>query len=171
MTAELFLGGWDLGGWDRVLLPGLTAALVSFVLILWNEWRTRRRKHAAFWHAINAELKFSGGLAESVFAEPVVEAPLYRLPRSAFETCYPQLLADGALSAAEKQGSYDILQRGRNAKPRPSTWRRILRTQWSATSNIGVTASRQSVLRQTGLCIRRLLPPLLNTSSNGVQML
>jgi hypothetical protein len=103
MTAELFLGGWDLAGWDRVLLPGLTAALVSFVLILWNEWRTRRRKHAAFWHAINAELKFSGGLAESVFAEPVVEAPLYRLPRSAFETCYPQLLADGALSAAENR--------------------------------------------------------------------
>jgi hypothetical protein len=103
MTAELFLGGWDLGGWDRVLLPGLTAALVSFVLILWNQWRTRRRKHAAFWYAINAELKFSGGLAESVFAEPVVEAPLYRLPRSAFETCYPQLLADGALSAAENR--------------------------------------------------------------------
>ena len=38
MTAELFLGGWDLGDWDRVLLPGLTAALVSFVLILWTEW-------------------------------------------------------------------------------------------------------------------------------------
>jgi hypothetical protein len=33
----------------------------------------------------------------------VVEAPLYRLPRSAFETCYPQLLADSAISAAESR--------------------------------------------------------------------
>jgi hypothetical protein len=30
-------------------------------------------------------------------------APLYRLPRSAFEKCYPELLADGALREGESK--------------------------------------------------------------------
>jgi hypothetical protein len=76
-----------------------TAAILYIVF----DYLKSRKKDAALWHAINAELKFSGGLAASVFAEPVIEVPLYRLPSSAFETCYPQLLADGAMSAAESR--------------------------------------------------------------------
>jgi hypothetical protein len=79
----------------------IIGVLLGFFLLLTKEWFARWKKHAAFWQAINAELKYSGGLAANVFGEPIVEAPLYRLPRSAFETCYPQLLADGAISAAE----------------------------------------------------------------------
>jgi hypothetical protein len=76
-----------------------TAAILYIVL----DYLKSRKNDAALWHAMNAELKFSGGLAESVSPEPVAEVPLYRLPRSAFETCYPRLLADGAMSAAESR--------------------------------------------------------------------
>jgi hypothetical protein len=81
---------------------GLIGVALGFALSQGVEWVKRRKRHDAFWHAINAELKFSGGLAE-VFLDDTVLAPLYRLPRSAFETCYPQLLADGAISAAESR--------------------------------------------------------------------
>ncbi len=95
MTAEPSF----LGGWDRVL-SGAIGVLLGFGLAQAKEWLTRRRKHAAFWHAINAELEFSGGKAAS-FSTENVEAPLYRLPKSSYESCYPQLLADGALTRAE----------------------------------------------------------------------
>src|SRR5262249_54091045 len=84
-----------------------TAAILYIVL----DYLKSRKNDAALWHAINAELKFSGGLAESVSPEPVAEVPLYRLPRSAFKTCTPRFLADGASSAA-KSGVFMTFSNG-----------------------------------------------------------
>src|SRR5262245_18970313 len=53
-----------------------TAAMLYVAL----DYLKSRQYDAALWHAINAELKFSGGLAEIVSPEPVAEVPLYRLP-------------------------------------------------------------------------------------------
>jgi len=96
MTAEPSF----LGGWDRILLSSVAASLVTFVLIWLKEWLTRRKKHDAFWHAINAELMSASELV-GTFINDNVAAPLYRLPRSVFDTCYLQLLADGAISPDE----------------------------------------------------------------------
>ena len=80
----------------------IIGVLLGFFLLLAKERSARWKKHTAFWQAINAELKYSGDLAEVFLTDPV-QAPLYRLPKSAFETCYPQLLADGGISAAESR--------------------------------------------------------------------
>ena len=88
-----------LGGWDRAL-SGAVGVLLGFGLSQAKDWWTRRRKHAAYWRAIDAEVQFARGRAESVLNDRV-GAPLYRLPRTAFNSCYPELLADGAISAAQ----------------------------------------------------------------------
>jgi hypothetical protein len=93
-----FFAGWDLSEGQY----GLIGVMLGFLLSQGVEWIRRRKRHNAFWHAINAELIYSGELAEVFLTDPV-QAPLYRLPRSAFETCYPQLLADGAISEAESR--------------------------------------------------------------------
>jgi hypothetical protein len=68
MTVEpSFFGPWP------PVVPGVftvIGVLLGFGLGQVKEWCARRKRHAAFWQAINAELKFSGGLAASVFAEP-----------------------------------------------------------------------------------------------------
>lgn len=74
--------------------------MLGFVLLLLKDWWTRRRKHKAYWHALKAELEFARGLADTFLSDRVA-APLYRLPRDAFDSCYPELLADGAVSEAE----------------------------------------------------------------------
>jgi hypothetical protein len=84
------------------VISGAVGALIAFVLIVARDWWSRRKKHAAFWHAINAELTFCGGMLLD-FTKHKVSAPLYRLPRSAFEKCYPELLADGALYEDESK--------------------------------------------------------------------
>jgi hypothetical protein len=87
-------------GWGYVFAGGGVGAALGFVLGQFKDSWMRRRKQKAYWHALNAELKFASGLAQRLLNDPV-KAPLYRLPREAFESCYPELLADGAVSAPE----------------------------------------------------------------------
>lgn len=87
-------------GWGNAFAGGGVGALLTGILAWLRESRIRRRKHKAYWHALNAELEFARGLAQT-FLDGNTAAPLYRLPRDAFESCYPQLLADGAVSATE----------------------------------------------------------------------
>lgn len=78
------------------------AAVGVIVGFLLNELRSfllRRRKHSAYWTALYTEIEYARGRAQ-MYLDDNIMAPLYRLPTSAFETCYPELLADGVLTEA-----------------------------------------------------------------------
>ena len=74
--------------------------VVGFALNELRSFLMRRRKHSAYWTALYAEIEYARGRAQ-MYIDDCVMAPLYRLPTNAFETCYPELLADGALAEAE----------------------------------------------------------------------
>ena len=58
------------------------------------------------------------------FINDNVEAPLYRLPRSVFDTCHLQLLADGAISPDEIKtltGYFNEIETLNRANPKEYT--------------------------------------------------
>ena len=65
------------------------------------QWWFRRRKLIGHWVALDAEAKFSKGLAETFLADRYA-APLYRLPLSAYQFGIPVLLADGGFQANQE---------------------------------------------------------------------
>jgi hypothetical protein len=62
-----FFAGWDLSEGQY----GLIGVMLGFLLSQGVEWIRRRKRHNAFWHAINAELIYSGELAEVFLTDPV----------------------------------------------------------------------------------------------------
>jgi hypothetical protein len=81
-------------------LTTLGAVVLGFLLGLVPPWLARRRKLKTHWHAIRAELERCKEKAE-IFLKDRVAAPLYRLPVSAFNTSFPILLSEGALTESE----------------------------------------------------------------------
>ena len=74
--------------------------LLGFVLAQLPQWIDRRRRLRTHWSAVRAELKLCREKAET-FLQDAVRSPLYRLPLLAYETSFPVLLAEGALSEAD----------------------------------------------------------------------
>lgn len=82
------------------LFYGAIGTVIGFTL---NEVRSlwlKRRKHLAYWAALNAEIEYARGRAQMYIDDKII-APLYRLPTKAFDKCFGELLADGALTEAE----------------------------------------------------------------------
>jgi hypothetical protein len=86
-------------GWERVLFAAI-GVVVGFLLNEGKNLFARRRKHRAYWAALCTEVEYVRGRAH-MYVNDNVMAPLYRLPTQAFESCYPELLADGAVTPAE----------------------------------------------------------------------
>lgn len=89
----------SLSGWERILFAAI-GVVVGFLLNELKGLWTRRRKHRAYWAALQTEVEYARGRAQ-MYVDDLIMAPLYRLPTQAFATCYPELLADGAVSEAE----------------------------------------------------------------------
>lgn len=89
----------SLSGWERVLFAAI-GVVVGFLLNEIKGLWTRNRKHRAYWAALQTEVEYARGRAQ-MYIDDNIMAPLYRLPTRAFNACYPELLADGALSEAE----------------------------------------------------------------------
>jgi hypothetical protein len=65
-------------------------------------WFVRKRRLKTHWRALRAEILQCSEKAETIFAsQPPVMAPLYRLPLMTYQTSFPVLLADGAVSEPE----------------------------------------------------------------------
>ena len=78
----------------------LVGAVVGFGLGRWGLARDRRRRLKGNREALRAEVDLCAEFAERYLADKVL-APLYRLPSSAFEKAFPNLLADAALSRSQ----------------------------------------------------------------------
>ena len=71
--------------------------LFGFALGLLPAWFDRKRKLRTHWGAVRAELDLCRERAWALLNDSV-QSPLYRLPLAAYETSFPILLAEGALS-------------------------------------------------------------------------
>lgn len=76
--------------------------LLGMLVGLLPPWFTRQRRLKTHWSALRAEVVVCSERAITIFAgEPLVMAPLYRLPLLIYQTSFPILLGDGAVSEAE----------------------------------------------------------------------
>jgi len=90
--------------------PGTKEALlivIGFVLGFLPSWLDRKRRLRTHLQAIRAEMHLARERAVMLLKDNVM-APLYRLPVSAYQTSFPSLLAEGALSesASLSLGNY-----------------------------------------------------------------
>lgn len=80
---------------------------VAFVFLgmligLLPPWFIRKRRLRTHWRALRAEIVQCNEKATTIFtSEPLIMAPLYRLPLMTYQTSFPILLADGAVSESE----------------------------------------------------------------------
>jgi hypothetical protein len=79
------------------------AILVLGILLgLVPGWLAKKRRLRTHWRALRAEMIQCSENALSVFdSQPLVMAPLYRLPLMAYQASFPVLLMDGAVSETE----------------------------------------------------------------------
>jgi hypothetical protein len=89
----------SMNGWERLLF-GAIGVVVGFLLNEGKNLFVRRRKHRAYWAALWTEVEYARGRSH-MYVNDKIMAPLYRLPIKAFESCYPELLADGVVTQAE----------------------------------------------------------------------
>lgn len=82
------------------MLQEIGFLLLGFVLGHIPGWLDRRRKLKTHWCAIRAEMEMCKERAE-IFLRDKTQSPLYRFPIVAFETSYPILLAEGAVTETE----------------------------------------------------------------------
>jgi hypothetical protein len=78
----------------------LAIATFGFLLGLVPIWFQRKRRLKTHWCALRAEIGQCEEQANTLLTDDV-ESPLYRLPLIAYQTSYPILLADGAVSEEE----------------------------------------------------------------------
>jgi len=71
--------------------------MLGFVLGWVPTWLDRKRRLKTHWSVIRAEIDLCCERA-STLLDDAVQSPLYRLPSKAYETSFPVLLAEGALS-------------------------------------------------------------------------
>lgn len=78
----------------------IALVVLGFILSFIPSWLNRRRRLKTHWHAIRAEMTLCEEKAQT-FRRDSIRAPLYRLPIVAFNTSFPILLADGAVTEEE----------------------------------------------------------------------
>jgi hypothetical protein len=78
----------------------LVLLVVGFVLGHVPRWLDRKRELRTHWRAIHAEMILLKEKLETLLKDKV-RAPLYRLPVVAYETSFPILLAEGAVTEEE----------------------------------------------------------------------
>ncbi|MFH0344169.1 MAG: hypothetical protein ACHBNF_19070 [Chromatiales bacterium] len=78
----------------------LVLLVVGFALGHVPGWLDRKRKLRTHWRAIDAEMVLLKEKSETLLKDEV-RAPLYRLPVVAYETSFPILLAEGAVTEEE----------------------------------------------------------------------
>jgi len=65
-------------------------------------WFIKKRRLKTHWCAVRAEIIQCNEKATTIFtSEPLVMAPLYRLPLMTYQASFPVLLGDGAVSESE----------------------------------------------------------------------
>ncbi|MGH9426890.1 MAG: hypothetical protein ACRD2L_11390 [Terriglobia bacterium] len=74
--------------------------LFGFVLAHVPIWLDRKRRLKTHWSVIRGEIELCRERASSLISDSI-QSPLYRLPLSAYETSFPVLLSEGALSEGE----------------------------------------------------------------------
>ena len=74
--------------------------LFGFVLGFIPTWLDRKRRLKTHWSVIRAEIELCREKAVALLND-AIQSPLYRLPSSAYETSFPVLLTEGALSESE----------------------------------------------------------------------
>lgn len=79
---------------------GLIGVLVGFALTTVRDWLTRRHRQRAHFEALLAEMQFCAEQA-AMFLQHGITAPVYRLPTSSYQSAFPALLSDGAISGAD----------------------------------------------------------------------
>jgi hypothetical protein len=79
--------------------------VIGFILGQVPGWFDRKRKLKTHWHAIRAEMILVKEKAE-ILLNDGIQAPLYRLPVVAYETSFPILLAEGAVTEEEIKIGY-----------------------------------------------------------------
>ena len=82
------------------VVAAIVGVVVGFLLSELKEWHARKKRHAALWQALNAEIEFCKERANTYLQDNVI-APLYRLPLLSYQNCLPVLLSDGALKEGE----------------------------------------------------------------------
>ena len=76
--------------------------LLGLLVGLLPPWFARKRRLKTHWRALRAEVTQCSERATVVFtSQPLVMAPLYRLPLMTYQASFPVLLADGAVSESE----------------------------------------------------------------------
>ena len=74
--------------------------LFGFVLAHVPIWLDRKRRLKTHWSVIRGEIELCRERASTLLTD-AIQSPLYRLPLSAYETSFPVLLSEGALSEVE----------------------------------------------------------------------
>ena len=81
-------------------LEAILPTVAGFVLGLVPGWLDRKRRLRTHWCAVRAEFDLCKEMADKLLADNIL-SPLYRLPTVAFQTSFPLLLAEGALTEKE----------------------------------------------------------------------
>ena len=78
----------------------LVGVFLGYLLASLTSWDDRRRKIKTHWRALRAEMRHCYSQANVLLADGI-QAPLYRLPTSAYHASYPVLLAEGSVTESE----------------------------------------------------------------------
>src|SRR6266540_4383100 len=78
----------------------LALATFGFLLGLLPQWFQRKRRLKTHWCALRADITQCTERAKTLLKDNI-QSPLYRLPLIAYQTSYPILLADGAVTESE----------------------------------------------------------------------
>lgn len=80
----------------------VTLVFLGMLVGLLPPWFLRKRRLKTHWRALRAEIVQCHEKATTIFSsDPLIMAPLYRLPLMTHQTSFPILLADGAVSESE----------------------------------------------------------------------
>jgi hypothetical protein len=90
----------DIQIWQYLLSGSVGVGLAGALVRLGVQKFQRRRRTIGNWSALFIEVEESAHNAQT-FLQDGVRAPLYRLPTTSFEICYPALLSDAAIDEGE----------------------------------------------------------------------
>jgi hypothetical protein len=96
---------------------GLGGVIIGAAITQGVAWWQKRKRHRAYWAAMRAEIEVCRDYASGYVDDQVI-APLYRLPSSAYENGFPNLLGDGVPDRDETKaviefyGFVDQINRG-----------------------------------------------------------
>lgn len=85
---------------SREIIAALLGVATGFLLSLGADWWRGRMRRRAHWAALNAEIEYCRGLAETYIRDNIA-APLHRLPTVAYANSLPALLQSAALNDSD----------------------------------------------------------------------